>query len=270
MGIGKELRRQATDDPEAVDVDELRIGLGQTSGAELRHATEAARKVAYSQPEAARRLREELENVLANPRYSGSAVSNARKALNYLSEEQGTRTRTRTRSHTGASAQGLRQLAMQRPASVDLDELALYLTDGDRTEVRHATEAARKVAYTRSSAPPLVEPLETIANGSRYASNVRESARTALDYLDEPGTTNHGTDRSSGGDTVVFDDDAELDDSDDREDRDESETVVFDGDDGTAGESGGNEETTNFCPNCGTDLRRFDSVNFCSGCGTEL
>jgi hypothetical protein len=162
---------------------------------------------------------------------------------------------------------------MQRPESVDLDELALYLTDGDRTEMRHATEAARKVAYTRSSAPPLVEPLETIASGSQYASTVRESARMALDYLDEPGTTNHGTDRSSGGNTVVFDDDAEIDDSDDlkdHEDRDKSETVVFDGDDGAAGGSGGNEEVMNFCPNCGTDLRRFDSVNFCPECGTEL
>ena len=284
MGIGKDLRRQATDDPESVDIGALRNGLRQTSGTELRHTTEAARKVAYSQPVAAQRLREELESILANPRYSGSAVSNARKALGYLPKERG----TRTRPHTGA--EGLRQLAMQRPESVDPDELAAYLSDGDRTEVRHATEAARKVAYTRASAPPLVEPLEAIANGSQYASKVRESARTALDYLDEPGTTGSGTTssgttgsgttssgttgsgtgRSAGENTVVFDgEESEVD-----ADRDDPETVVFGGNGGTTGASGGTNEdresAVKFCPNCGTDLRRFDSVNFCSECGMEL
>ena len=268
MGVGRRLRQQATDDPRAVDVDKLRTGLEQASDAELRHATDAARKVAYSQPEAARRLRGELENVLTNPQYSGSIVSNARKALEYLPEERG----TPARSCTDASAQDLRQLAMRRPESVDLDELALYLAAADRTEVRHATEAAKKVAYTRSSAPPLVEPLETIASGSAYASTVRESARAALEYLDEPGTTSRGTGRSSDRSTVVFDEDeSEINgDRDDRDSREEPETVVFGGDGGPNGASDGNGSAVKFCPNCGTDLRRFDPVNFCSGCGTEL
>lgn len=269
MGIGKTLRERALDDPESVNIEELRKGLHQPNGEDLRHATDAARKVAYSKPEAAQRLRGELEKVLSDPLCSGSAVSNARKALEYLPEEG---TQTQTRSHVDAGAEDLRQLAMRRPESVNGDELASHLTDGDPTAVRHATEAARKVAYTRESTPALSEPLETVANGSQYSSSVRESARTALNYLGDAGTADRGTDHSSERNTVVFDGkESELDTGDDT---DHSDTTVFSENEGLTGTTGGSsdesESAVNFCPNCGTDLRRFDSVNFCAECGAEL
>jgi hypothetical protein len=166
--------------------------------------------------------------------------------------------------------------AVEDPRSVgrrqDRRRLRQLLGSHDVTARRRAADAVVKLAY---AAPEQAAHLkEAITEASRDDDpTVRDRARRALRYVRDadPGEHRRETPATLGGSA----DDADVD-----------PTVVYRPEGGpachgdpepveqnappTSVYEGGENDDTNFCPNCGTDLRRQSVLNFCGGCGHEL
>lgn len=196
----------------------------------------------------------------------------------------------------------LRQRAESNPRDLinETNKIKNCLTATRYDERRHATSAARKVAYVAPKAMTgCIDELSAIADSGRSTS-IRKNACRALGHigrvddravqaLAEQQRTATGDVRSTAAtarnslaraslpesidtsaDTEVYDQSSEFDtdiyESDDDPNTDIYETAPIGTSEGAGEESG----TPNFCSHCGTDLRETTDPNFCSNCGTQL
>lgn len=201
-------------------------------------------------------------------------------------------------------AEQLRQRAISNPRRLvsEIDDIDRLLGSNDAIAQRHATEAARKVAYVKPEEMRRCKRslIEVVRNGR--TTSAQTSACFALGYIgrvDEqaqellteprcdrsntavrraaararnsiarqapPGqSSNSRSNTGTASDTDVYEHTSSDTSVYDRGSTSSEDTQVFDPG------SKPSAEVPNFCANCGRDLRDQTSPNFCPDCGTDV
>lgn len=204
-----------------------------------------------------------------------------------------------------SKAVSLRRRAESEPRDLvtEIDEIKHCLAAFNYDERRHATNAARKVAYVapeamRDCVPELAEIADTGVSASirkdacralghigrvdgravdaladqqlTATDEVRSAAATARNSLARASLPESSADAGGGsGDTDVFGPSPSGPETGVYGSDDGSDTEVYDA--GPVGsEPAGPSDAPNFCSHCGTDLRNSTDPNFCPHCGTQV